>query len=234
MPAGLQVFNDSNTVQIDSNWQNYSLFSRVVINSSKNAWQEIDYAGSVYTTTNARDIVFVYCASPFLPVGMVQQGGTRSYRIGTGTSENIPVTFYIFREQTPTDSSYGMQVFNEQGVLTFDALNKMNRLSGTLPLTPTTAPTFYNLNGFKKYAVLIPNFIGQLIQQDTGAGSGGMGFRYLSTNSTRLQIEPNGVSFLGFAISSVRQIPIPNPSPGITVTNVSGSPYLVSDVTGYD
>lgn len=234
MPAGLQVFNDSDTIQVDSTWKNFSLVSRTVINSSKSAWQEPDLAGAVYANSGINDLVFVYCATPFLAVGVSQQSGVRYYRVGTGNSENIPVTFYTFRGQQPTSSSYGLQVFNETGEITFDSLNKMNRIVGLMPIAPGQTATFYNFNRTRKYAVMIPNFIGQLIQQDTGGGTGNMGFRYFSTNSPRLQIQANGVSFQDFAISSVKQVPIQNPTGAVIVTNITGAPYVVCDVTGYD
>jgi len=234
MPAGLQVFNNFDTVQVDSNWRNYSLVSSQTIISSNNAWGEVNYAGAIYTTSNASDLIFVYCPSSFFPICIVQQNGQRSYRVGTGATAGVAVTFYIFREQVPVDSKYGLQVFNENGVLTFDSLSKMNRIVGAIPISVSSQPSFYNYGGGGKYAVMVPSFTGQLIQQDTGAGQGGLAFRMLSTNSPRILSQGAGISYEGLGISSLKQIPIQNPSPGVIINNYNGAPYIVTDVRGYD
>lgn len=233
MPAGLQVFNDSSTIQIDSTWANYSLFSVVTVNSTFTQWGEPNYAGAVYSTNVAADIVFASSSSPFFPVCIVQVSGTRQYRVGTGKQQGVPVTFYIFRKQPPRESTYGMQVFDAQGTLVFDALDKMCRIAGIIPSSQLSSPNSYFFKASRQYAVLAPSFTGQLIEQDSAPDAGGMGFKFLGTNSAQISLTSSGINTMGYAVASERQIPIQNPRPGIRVTNVIGADYIVCDITGY-
>lgn len=233
MPVGIQVFNDAGTVQIDSTWRNYSLVSVTTLTSSNNAWGETNYAGVIFQTSNAADLVFCYCTSQFFPVCFVQQNGQRAYRVGTGAATGVAVTFYVFRQQTPTSAGFGLQVYNEAGQLTFDSSNQICRIVGSLPITLSSPTEFFFFGAGGRYAVMISSFTGQLIQQDTGAGQGGLAFRMLSTNSPRLQCQDSGVTYSGLAISSLKQIPIQNPSPGVIIRDFNGAPYIVTDVRGY-
>lgn len=233
MPAGLQVINDSGTIQIDSEWQNYALFSVNTIFSDNNQWGETAYAGVVHTSSIGEDLVFASCGSAFFPVCIVQVNGVRQYKVGTGSAVGIPVTFFTFRRQPPRSSTYGLQVFDGNGQLAFDALDKRCRIAGTIPSNQLASIGTYAFRANRQYAVLAPSFTGQLIEQDSAPDMGGMGWKFLGTNCARLRLFSSGVNVEGYAFASEKQIPIFNPRPGVNITNVLGDNYIVADVTGY-
>lgn len=233
MPAGIQIFNDAGTIQIDSTWSNYALVDKRTILSARAGWGGNDVSGAVHSTSSPGDIVFASSPGEILPIGLSQSSGVRSYRVGTGTAQGVPVEFLTFRRQPPRDSLFGMQVFDENGVLIFDAVDKRCRIAGVLPAAQLNFPGSFPFPAGRKYAVLCPSFTGQLVQQDTGGGTGNMGFRYFITNSPALLLGSAGITSQGYKVSSVYQVPIQNPSGGVVVNNYVGRDYLVADVTDY-
>lgn len=233
MPAGLEIISDSGSILIDANWANYSLFSVETLTSSKNAWGELDRAGVVHQSSQPADLVFASAEVPILPVCIVTYNGVRQYRVGTGGSEGVPVRFFTFRKQPPRNSAFGVQVFDAGGNLVFDALDKRCRMAGVVPAAELGQSKQFNFGSGRKYAVLVPTFTGQLIEQDSGAGQGNMAWKYLTTNSPLISLNASGVALQGYSVSSVRQIPIQNPKPGVIISNFTGGDYLVCDIAGY-
>lgn len=232
MAGGFQLPNDHGGFLIDSRWKNYSLVSKTSLVSSNNSWGENNYAGCVYTN-NTSDVVFVESAAEMRLVCARTYNGQRNYYVGTPQAGQT-VTFYAFRRQPANNSNAGFQVFNHiTGELIFDSTDKVCRVSGEIALTPSSQSYSVSYGAGRKYAITTHTLTGQLVESDSGSGSGQMGFRNLVTNAPRIRTWNFGIEFLGFGIASQKQIPIQNPIPGVRVTNVQGAPYLVCDVTGY-
>lgn len=236
MPAGLQVINDFNTVQIDSNWSNYSLIEKLTATSIMNPQTNtpIFGFGYNYSAGNDDDLVFVHCLSDFNLVGFNYVNGQRYLPVATYAA-GVSITFYRFRKQPPTSSTFGFQVFNEQGVLGFDALSHFARI----PLSINGAyenllqNTSYPVRSSRQYALIVPSYTGQMVESYSGAGSGGMGFYYIDLYSPRFRCTSSGVSTTGGAFFARSTIPIQNPPGGIRITQYQSGDVLVADVTGF-
>lgn len=229
MPVGFEAIGESGSVLIGSDWSNYALANKQVIVSSRAQWIS-PAAGSVYTSNDLNEIVFASASVSYAPTSIDFFEGQRRFRVGT-LVEGVPVTFYAFKKQPPTNATFGLQLFDENGVLTFNSTDKMCRISGNLPISLSTQPRQFTFGVNRQYAILASSFTGQLITRTEGGGL--QGWRYLTTISPMFTLNSSGVSFDRFAGISEMQFPIPNPTPDIQITNIQGQPYLVADVTDY-
>lgn len=176
MPAGLQVINDFGTIQIDSEWQNYALVDVQTVTSVQNAqlFPGAFFRGSIYTNSFESDLVFAHCASPFSIVGTSYVNSQRRVGVATRNTVGIPVTFYSFRKQPIQASTFGLQVFNAAGELTFDAASKFAKIVRVLSASQVfNGSGTISLPANRKYAVCIPSFCGisrSDYSQNTGGG----------------------------------------------------------------
>lgn len=234
MPAGLQVINDSGTIQIDSTWANYALIQRVTVTSTaRPPWSGPDLTrGAVHAGSQSGDLVFVQCASEFCLSGPNYRNGVREFTVGV-FALGIPITFYVFRKQPPTASNYGMQVFDAGGELLFDAVSKFSKIKLTLATQGNNLANAntYNITPGRNYAIMMPSFTGQLVIRDTPSGN--MGFRYLSVNGPKFICQTGAVRTTGYSIFAETIIPLPRPESGTTVSNYAGGPIIIADVTGF-
>lgn len=236
MAAGLQVFNDSNTVQVDSTWSNYALvekFTALSIANPNTGTPLFDF-GYRYMAGRDDDLVFVHCKSEFNLVGFNYTSGQRYLPVATYTS-GVPITFYRFRQQPPTSSTYGLQVFNESGVLCFDALSHFARISLSVngSYNNLLQSMSYGITPGREYALLIPSFTGQMVESYSGAGTGGMGWYYIDLYGPKLRCIVGGIQTTGGSYFARTQIPIQNPPSGVRVTNYQSSNLIVADITGF-
>lgn len=154
MPAGLTIYNDSGTVQIDESWENYGF--RQVIDvplSITNPPQEyITYS----LVTPGADVLVACRAEGLRPVMM------RSYFDGTnftynwaffprfiGETFSETVRFYVFDLMTGTYSNVGLEVFNASGnrVYHSDAglMKVRDRLPGNVGFTGVSGRSYVPL-----------------------------------------------------------------------------------------
>jgi hypothetical protein len=121
MPAGLQIFNDSGTVQIDELWRNYG-FKQVQTQSVT-----ADSDGTIVDVTAVGTDILIAPRPTTLLVAPMQSylsGSTwtyrfmfRSYFVGETITETV--SFYVFDMLDGTYSNVGLEVFNASGQRTF-------------------------------------------------------------------------------------------------------------------
>jgi len=139
MPAGLTIINGSNTVQIDENYKNLTVASKVAISTTINPggsnWGNYQHADVVYTSRYAEPpMVAVEASEASFVMLLSASGNTFTYRIVfllAGAA--VAGTFWIFDQPPSTSSStFGLQVFDAQGRITFDALFRYSRVVGRM------------------------------------------------------------------------------------------------------
>ncbi|PZU95632.1 MAG: hypothetical protein DI527_01075 [Chelatococcus sp.] len=141
MPAGLTIYNDSGTVQIDESWRNYGFKQRIPASISVNVPGSVPagYNGQPYSMTVSGEDVLIACrAETLLPVLMhtYADGGSWTYNwlfmppfIGATYSETVE--FYVF-DLLPMGgfSNVGLEVFNAAGQRVFHSDADMMKVRG--------------------------------------------------------------------------------------------------------
>lgn len=129
MPAGLTVYNDSNTLQVDQNYKNLRYYGKATLSTTSvpngDRYRNYQHADFTYTAVyNQPPMIAIESAAAGFIFLVSNTGNTFTFRVvfplqGSSTS----FTYWIFDQPNGTSSStYGLQVFDEQGRLTFDAL----------------------------------------------------------------------------------------------------------------
>lgn len=120
MPAGLQIFNDFGTVQIDENWKNYGFRQIVPVYLETGG---VDYYS--LTLTGLSVLVAVRTTSMHvIPMGSLVSGTTWTFdfRYAGEFSGGAAETVYFYVFDVPYWQSYsnlGMEVFNASGERVF-------------------------------------------------------------------------------------------------------------------
>lgn len=232
--AGFQAIGDFNNFQVDSTWSNYALVSVETQSASNQNWNGPAFIGTIHTGSQEGDIVFVHCTSEFSILGYQYRNSVRMYGVATRQA-GISTTFYIFRKQSPTSSFSGFQVFDGVGSnnLIFDSDSKVARPMLTIPATSLSATQAYPIKGARKYAVLMPSFTGQIIEQWFKVGGGQFDWQYqIAINGPKFSCFDGGINLTGYVVFA--QSTIPAISGGsMRITNVTGTPVVVCDVMDY-
>lgn len=135
MPAGLTVYNDSNTVQIDENWQNYGFRQKISITVTTSNIVGSGYPSQYpYTlAVGGTQALLCACSSPsqypfrlhsYYSGGvwtinwlfMHDEGDSGTYEPSTYTAT---IDFYIFDTLESSYSNVGLEVFNASGQRVF-------------------------------------------------------------------------------------------------------------------
>lgn len=139
MTAGLTIVNGSNTVQIDENYKNLALASKVAISTTitpgGSNWGNYQHADVVYASRYSEPpMVSVEATEASFVMLLSASGNTFTYRIVfLAAGSTVAGTFWIFDQPPSTSSStLGLQVFDAQGRLTFDALFRYARVVGRM------------------------------------------------------------------------------------------------------
>ncbi|AXF52994.1 MAG: hypothetical protein [Caudoviricetes sp.] len=137
--AGLQVFNDKNTLTVDSTYQNLGLRSKVTLYTTivRHGANRYDVS-EVNVTYPLGQMVAAYVDPQYFVTmghlytingGMVTQNywvskksfvGGIHLDVGSSAPAGTPVEFFMFGEPVHT-GNFGLQVFNQQGVLVFSS-----------------------------------------------------------------------------------------------------------------
>lgn len=144
MPAGLQIFNTSGTIQIDETYQNYMLDLKSSI-AAYNITSESIF-GVEIITASVSDLVAVRCDSRIGLHAIYASGSGLRYVFAVEGSPGTNVIFYRFRLGIGSGSNYGLQVFNGSGQLVFDALQPSCRIHTVL-----NNPNYENYFGNQVY-----------------------------------------------------------------------------------
>lgn len=152
MPAGLQVIMDQGVLQLDSSMKTSTLVFKATYSGPYSNDGNTAYIGTWYQfdITIPSTVKLLFFASPaHRTIALFKKvGTTHTYRTNiTGSIE-----FYGFADAPTTSSSRsGMQLFDENGVLTFDSESLFMRVADAFTAAPTLTLRTWPDAG-KKYA----------------------------------------------------------------------------------
>jgi hypothetical protein len=154
MTAGLYALGDGGAVQFDDTYINYTLVQRntVTISSSSNHYGSvvITYDGGTAPIIAWAGDVYASCPS------IAYNNGQWQFTLYAYCPNNAPVTFsyYIFDRTMPPNNNYGMQIFNSDGTLMYDAVvSQPLRISGISGSDAFSGEATTYLDGNRQYAV---------------------------------------------------------------------------------
>lgn len=185
MPAGLQIFNEYGTTQVDDRY--FSLMLRTKANltlaaEQQNNWQTIRYFNSLAITA---ECPVVAISGVLANVYAVQSTGTNTWNVWVQSAISQTVTVYVFdyakncTDNVFSSENVGLQVFKENGELVFDSREKPMRVIGVVTAdangnngSSCTVPTG------RSYAVAQSSYGSRLINRDniSGLEPGGLEF----------------------------------------------------------
>lgn len=163
MIAGIQVVNDSGTVQIDDQYSNLRLVQKGTVPIGKT---EVSIIGSfpvlvlrLEQPEGGGPDLYVY------PEACVRKGVSWVYTIGTtlggiakpGTS----VEYYVFDKGSPRTSTFGMQTFNSSGELIFDANEKYLKILKSIHVANFKTIGVIPVLGGRKAGIVFGRFPGK-------------------------------------------------------------------------
>jgi hypothetical protein len=168
MPAGLQIFNDNNVLQIDSTYRNYALVRAGKFTGGAGGSAALNLSGL------SRFALWAVVPAGYPGISPNTGGwynGARwfSYWFLNSIS-SVPVQYYVFDIVTPTGATFGLEVYDENGQLVFDGEgHPMKIVSDFLSENAATGlPRNISIPGGKSYAVA-PLYGGRW-EQDDGVG----------------------------------------------------------------
>lgn len=163
MPAGIQIINTHNTIQIDENFLNYRLISKSQQTSGpKNISDSEGFAfvGCKLAVSGLDVLVAVRSAASVALVSTVSRGA-ELWDLCIAVPSGAVVEFYLYRPGIPRDSGYGLQVFDASGNLVFDALSPTLRVvEAVSTLDYRTMQTSWSLQSGRQYGVIFSQWAG--------------------------------------------------------------------------
>ncbi len=138
MTVGFTLFTDQGITQIDSNFKTVAPAFRLThtgpytngSNTFTGTWYQ-------FTITVPTDVKYLFFASPVdRTIGLMKKSGAE-HTFRTSTSGTVEI--YGFKD-TPAQAmsgNFGLQLFNENGVLTFDSSNNFMKVANVFTV-PTT------------------------------------------------------------------------------------------------
>lgn len=226
MPAGLTIFNQGGTTQIDENWKNYGFrykFSGTFTVYDTSPPNPTGFNGATYQVVlGGSPQMLVACkAAVLLPIKQhsFYSGGTWTLnwlfmkQLGVFGAVSETVEFYVFDTMDGSFSNVGMEVFNAAGERVFHSDAPVMRLGGAnVGVQPCNTP-FYGDSG-RTYVPLIltPPFV---------AASVGFGTRHFSYGNRSLgsYIHAEGTPQLG-STASLTSADLPGLYAAIDVTGL--------------
>ncbi|WP_247308179.1 hypothetical protein [Ralstonia pseudosolanacearum] len=135
MPAGLQIWNDAGTVLIDDTHANLAVAARGVVATSAagmGVYQIGSRAVVSYTgDTRATPLIAFACPAGFVGVYLSSlSGSTYTWRFITEQPAGTEIKYWVFDRAPASSGSYGFQVFDAAGNLTFDSSRQQARIVG--------------------------------------------------------------------------------------------------------
>lgn len=131
MPTGFSsVLPDGQTIQIDENYKNLELRGKYQLTAtnliSVGSPNTYDVSLSVAGVTNP--IIAIHCPGVYVALISTSQSGSNvTYRFAA-LSNTSSFTVYVFDNPTLSASNFGMQVFDANGQLVFDANKRYLRV----------------------------------------------------------------------------------------------------------
>lgn len=224
MTAGIEVINDSGSLQIDGTYRNFSLLRSGSIIPSVDPNPGAGPSSRLAEVTfspSANELIAVACDDLFGPYWA--KPGVQAFRV-VGTS---PLRYYVFGVKSSSDG-YGLQVFNAAGTLTFDSSWKPFNVAGiitsgsmTLAAGRTPAVLFLSQATYNRGQIVAANPFSWIFVREYGGGMA--------------QISGNTANLTGGLMWQVFQEGgSPDEPPDFYMyTNGSTNRMMVLDVTGY-
>ncbi|TDJ77236.1 hypothetical protein E2H86_08625 [Pseudomonas putida] len=135
--AGLQVFNNSNILQIDSKYRNYSFYTKGTLVTS--AAGGLGGQGSVTITGRTYPVIAFRSTSGMVGIHSVTRSGTSYTVLFQGNSRTAALEYWVF-DVPPTSSiaGAGLEVYTETGALAFSSafkyMNVIGNVSGRMQI----------------------------------------------------------------------------------------------------
>lgn len=198
MEAGIQVFNTSNTLQVDSTFYNLCLkYKGTVVTGSDN-----QPFASEFTLACKDPVLAFRCTTDFVYVidQIDNSNGTWTFKIGS-VGRGTTVNYYIYDVPSLGPSNMGMQVFNSGGALVFDTLWPY-MLPYTLyqDLNGAAITNDVPINGEpgRVYA-MVQNYMGSIHFVGWEDGGGGTSMLYnVSISASVCKFNSNSVAVIGY------------------------------------
>jgi hypothetical protein len=209
--AGLQIINDSGSVQIDQTYRNLCLRQKGTLTTTAN----LPAGGSSYGSFNVTGLT-----TPIIAIGGSAQATVQTYwdsanarhsfLISTQGGIGTSVPYYIFDVPAELGSAYGFQVRDSTNKLIFDALQQPLRVRG---FYVNQSANVSNLTSGRTYAVAHTV----------------VGFRAVTVENLFLHMYTTAATTNGFNMGQLNYSTIPA-SPTQTIIRLAT--LLAIDVTG--
>lgn len=230
MPTGFESIGDSGSYQIDSSFVNLALVRAGTLVSQSYTSGEITSTTPtrVQLTLQDGEILALACTA-YCALG--SKVGTTAY-VYVNAPEGQLVEYYVFRPGT-TRSTLGLQVFDENKVITFDSGWKLFDVRRILSGLGT-----FSLPTNKKYAVVHTRIATSVVYQRVVVGISpnytSNYFRRTSFSAYRINSGTIACALTVVDIAGTRPTPSPS-SNGYMETYANGATALALaiDVTGY-
>lgn len=129
--AGLSITRDNGSLQIDDMFMTYRLIAKGSVYVAEfNA--NTGGGGATLSIAGKNPTLFLSGGPLVAVIQKTVSGGVHTWKLMAKTSGTA--TYYIFDEQVPSDSGFGLQLFDESGRLTFDSSSKLLRFVGSYQL----------------------------------------------------------------------------------------------------
>lgn len=169
MPVGYQCWNEGGVLQIDGVYRNLRFLSKWTASSYQSSrfqmlsaalMQEIDV-----TFNSSVPLLAIRCDYPIALIHLSHNGTAASYKFFIYNQTSVPVTFYAFGPQDFSGSNFGLQIFDGNSVLVFDAMNRPLRITSQI-ISPGANNTYPYPSG-RAYAMIISELIGYVVAPNT-------------------------------------------------------------------
>lgn len=235
MPAGIVIYNDSGTVQIDATFKNLSLALKgtlVTGTKSDGSFHYNDQHVDIVYTANSSTPPMLAVLGDYMGfmVLLSRSGNTFTWRAVLPTAPGAAsVNYWIFdKPPNNSNSKFGLQVWDESGNLCFDALYRYAKVVGTLttPVTGSSPPSAsFPIPSGRTY-IAVQNDLGQYAVSVPISNPG-------QPPSFAQQLTIVGIKRQGQQLMTEHTFrsygPLFSPKP----TTFNDAAYLILDVTGF-
>lgn len=126
MAEGIQIFNDSGILTIDSTYQNLALVS------TGSVWCNTFHLGCKtgdVSITGKNPILGFQSTLGVTIIVRSKVGNTFTFRVYVDTQNDVSINYWVYDSQDdPSPTNFGLQIFNPSGQLCFDAARKYLRV----------------------------------------------------------------------------------------------------------
>lgn len=142
MPAGLQIFNNSNTIVVDELYQNFMLVSSGQITTVSSGDTYPYYSASFSTTHQNPQVFFTNTGTAYIsPFFREVSGSTTTLHFFA--DKEATFNYKMFATGAAVLSgTHGLQVFDASGTIVFDSSNKFLRINSVIQTSGTSAASY--------------------------------------------------------------------------------------------